>query len=695
MGSNDRHLTLKGIVINLTFATTLFFCFQCNTDRAVYRMPEDGVLHISADEMNYDGISIHESSLSDEGEAITFEKEGDRAYADIYLQKGIYQLKTSIHGIHESHDAVRVSIAGKDWRFYHSDSEKFGIARSNIPNIFSIHQDSIYRLNLSFLETGVEVGWIEISTGNWPDDPGELHGQLGSVPITVSTYESISVYWKPDFSGKNESCSMHYRPAGTQSWKRAQDLWYDDISNHPYWQDSYRGSIVCLRPGTRYEIKLTLESGESETVMSGTWSEKIPVKKIIHLKNTDQAYCTSEGGSKNAYVVYDGNYNTIDVGNRSESAFTVAHSYVVIQNLILRGGLSDGLVVKDSIHDVIIQNNDISQWGSFRKKALNKNSPGWGFRGDAAIEISPTSSRVVIQGNRLHDPAYGTNTWQEDGHPDGPTAIFCEKGTVKGNHVIRYNEIYSDDLKPFEDGMMGRGNFGWNGFPGPDSDIYGNYIGQSTDNGIEAEGGGMNVRIWNNYLEDHLVGIATASVTLGPLYLFRNVCGNTISLSRADRFLKIGGDEESSVGAQFIYHNSMLSTDSRGAVSGTAGGPRNTVTRNNIFLGNDFSFRNIDHPENDFDYDLVYGPLQIDSAFHHHSLKGLLPVWRDGHGPGSGRNGKYQLAPSSPGFDAGVLLPNFNEDYTGEAPDMGAHEANRKAMKFGLDAWDGYRERYH
>lgn len=36
------------------------------------------------------------------------------------------------------------------------------------------------------------------------------------------------------------------------------------------------------------------------------------------------------------------------------------------------------------------------------------------------------------------------------------------------------------------------------GFPGADTDIYGNYISHCAGDCLELEGGGMNVRIWNN-----------------------------------------------------------------------------------------------------------------------------------------------------------------------------------------------------
>jgi hypothetical protein len=43
----------------------------------------------------------------------------------------------------------------------------------------------------------------------------------------------------------------------------------------------------------------------------------------------------------------------------------------------------------------------------------------------------------------------------------------------------------------------------------------------------------------------------------------------------------------------------------------------------------------------------------------------------------------YQLAPSSPGYGAGVRIPNFNDAYA--APDFGAQQSGAPAMKFGVN----------
>jgi hypothetical protein len=58
----------------------------------------------------------------------------------------------------------------------------------------------------------------------------------------------------------------------------------------------------------------------------------------------------------------------------------------------------------------------------------------------------------------------------------------------------------------------------------------------------------------------------------------------------------------------------------------------------------------------------------------------LAPTYASGNGVGM--SGLYQLAPGSAGFASGVRIPNFNDDVA--APDVGAHQAGKAAMTFGV-----------
>ncbi|MDA1192184.1 MAG: hypothetical protein O3A46_10945, partial [Candidatus Poribacteria bacterium] len=49
--------------------------------------------------------------------------------------------------------------------------------------------------------------------------------------------------------------------------------------------------------------------------------------------------------------------------------------------------------------------------------------------------------------------------------------------------------------------------------------------------------------------------------------------------------------------------------------------------------------------------------------------------------------GEFALDPSSPGYDQGTLLNNFNDGFEGNAPDVGAFERGSKPMTFGVEAY--------
>jgi hypothetical protein len=42
-----------------------------------------------------------------------------------------------------------------------------------------------------------------------------------------------------------------------------------------------------------------------------------------------------------------------------------------------------------------------------------------------------------------------------------------------------------------------------------------------------------------------------------------------------------------------------------------------------------------------------------------------------------------RLKPGTAPVDAGVVIPNVNEDYTGEAPDLGAYELGKPVPHYG------------
>jgi len=518
-------------------------------------------------------------------------------------------------------------------------------------------------------------------------------------PVGIATFECVGLYWHPSGGGEQIPCNVVYREQGAAQWHKALPLWYDRRNGE------YRGSLVNLKPGATYETRLSLggtESGESITV--ATWKEDFPIARTVHLPHGSSAepYTIVQGGAAEGYVLYTSapnGWTTINVADRSENCVKVRASYVIVRGLMLKGAQRDGIDLRD-VHDVVIEENDISGWG-------RKNRLGFGKNEDAGIRGSGQLQRIVIQRNKIHHPRYDSSNWEEENvqgsHPGGPQGIVF--GENAGNHVFRYNEIYSDEDHCFNDGMGDWHNFSTNGFPGPDTDVYGNIVRDVWDDALEIEGGGRNVRVWSNYLDQTYVGIGTTVCSVGPLYIFRNVMARSRvapgdpDVKARGVFGKLGDKLSYGAGRQYWLHNTVLQPELPGCEMPLGvmtclaawGAPfTETVSYNNIWhtyrsdRGKSIWAGNTSK-RNTFDYDLCNNRVLAYEGAEPHRIKGV-PVYAPGNGPASGPGGMYQLDRSSPGRDGGIVIPNFNDDYEGAAPDVGAHEAGSPRMEFGVDA---------
>jgi hypothetical protein len=317
--------------------------------------------------------------------------------------------------------------------------------------------------------------------------------------------------------------------------------------------------------------------------------------------------------------------------------------------------------------------------------------------GIRAVCANQELMRVTVQRNKIHDPRYSANSWS-DGHPAGPQGItFSYCG---GNHVIRWNDI-NGGSKHFNDGMGGEDNFSTTGFPNADSDIYGNSIQNAWDDGIEAEGGNNNVRIWGNYLNNTATGVATTVTSVGPVYIFRNVFNRnkfyekvTCDGDERQPFFKSGSSSDFGNGRRYLFHNTMLQAQQSGCSYGLGGGAGVGGTGDSQLVHNTISMNNIYHlwkpngmvyqvaGDNTFQNDMYNGSAGTSV------IAGInaTPTYASGNGWSSEANGAYALAAGTPGFDGAVRIPNFNDGFVGAAPDVGAAEAGAPAMKFGLAA---------
>ncbi|HWM41155.1 MAG TPA: Ig-like domain-containing protein, partial [Burkholderiales bacterium] len=442
-----------------------------------------------------------------------------------------------------------------------------------------------------------------------------------SLPSTgtraVATFESLGLYWTPGTNPGNAGCHVRYRRANESQWREGLALWYDARNRE------CRGSLVHLTPGTDYVVQLGLPGqAPSRQLTARTWRENFPIARTVHVASRSQQLNITEGGTASGYVLYTpapGTQAVIDVNNNADYNIAISAPYVIVRGLTLRDARQDGIRFLPGAHDVVIEDNDISGWG--RSGRDRDSAVRADCRDGTGLE------RTVIQRNRLHHPRYGANSW-DSGHPIGAQAItysFCG-----GNHVMRYNEIYSSEGRYFNDGISGEANFSATGFPRADTDIYGNSIRNAHDDGIEAEGGNRNVRIWGNYIDQTAIGIATSVTHEGPLYMFRNVYNRSrmyferpLDQDGRQNFAKSGANGEFGNGRRYVFHNTLLQATQSGlqfplgagggiVAAGTTQPLTNTVSRNNVlhvWKATSYAIRTQGGGSNDFDYDLRNGGI--------------------------------------------------------------------------------------
>jgi len=518
----------------------------------------------------------------------------------------------------------------------------------------------------------------------------------------VATFECLGLYYPS--ATEQGACNVQYRQTDEKSWREALPLVHDSRERQ------YRGSIVGLKPDKAYLIRLTY--GSQTVDFSGrTRSDQFSIGKTTHLPagELDKPVRITESGKADAWHLVTpapGTKTVIDVFNLHDNCIEVAADYIIIRGLELKNAGQHAVLIRKGVQNVVVEDCHMTHWGRVGGARV------WGvFHGsDSAIYAETGAGGLVLQRNLIEHPRSGSNDW-ESGHPDGPQGITLQDSS--GGNIIRYNEIRSTEDHGYNDGIGGGSNFSFQGSPNRDSDIYGNIITNCWDDAIESEGANMNVRIWGNYIDKTFVFIATASTSMGPLYIYRNVFA-TSRISHQDpsggMIIKTGGPRKTiSVngeevpgdrGRRYIFHNTALQPN--GALSVFSGhGVSNAVSKNNIFRvrGDTYPSTGGDGPPNDFQNDLTGGYLAggfvrsmfVPSDRLEWFLATTVPAIKWGKVEYS-RSGKEfaitdpVVQTPNPAIDKGVRLPGFNDDYQGSAPDIGAFENGNPPLRFGREA---------
>nr|MBA3642189.1 right-handed parallel beta-helix repeat-containing protein [Acidobacteriota bacterium] len=237
-------------------------------------------------------------------------------------------------------------------------------------------------------------------------------------------------------------------------------------------------------------------------------------------------------------------------------------------------------------------------------------------------------------------------------------------------------------------------------------DIFANDIFDTSDDGIEADYGGTNVRIWGNRIHNAVHnGISFQPQSGAPLYIIRNqIVGSVESAFKfrtTDRFV--------------LLHNTIVhwgdAWPGRSMMCCNEEHLLRAYARNNLWIsvqggqiwGFDAYGRDwrTDLDFDGFDWGTAVDPFTYGGwtypdvwAFANASgleTHGLRVSWREcfedfrvpGPSPSVIPAHLMTLRPSCGAVDAGTILPNVNDGFQGSAPDLGAHEYGAPAAVYG------------
>jgi hypothetical protein len=244
-----------------------------------------------------------------------------------------------------------------------------------------------------------------------------------------------------------------------------------------------------------------------------------------------------------------------------------------------------------------------------------------------------------------------------------------------------------------------------------DCDIMFNTLYNASDDAIEVDGGGFNMRIHGNTIRNCLTALSLAPIERGPVYITRN------HATFFGLFIKFNVGGTVSHGWTFIYHNSAYCL-LRGADGGTgvSFSPTlpctNKVFKNNIVMVNEWCVRAW-RKDNMFDYNCYYHipereprRFQADKKTYNTIADFAKATGQETHGlyadpmfmspDGAGKyasrplsaalvdyvlvkdakSGDLRLRDASPCIDRGVAIRGINDDFRGKGPDLGAFESS-------------------
>jgi hypothetical protein len=309
-----------------------------------------------------------------------------------------------------------------------------------------------------------------------------------------------------------------------------------------------------------------------------------------------------------------------------------------------------------------------------------------------------------------HDPDTLVG-WYGLEHPSPLTSYYAIK--VYGqSHVVCHNSI-----SYFHDGIC----VDTHGLPEKEKplcvsiDFYRNDIFNMADDFIEADGGVHNIRVFENRgFNAYHAALSAQPIFGGPVYFIRNICYNVPGTAlkytvRPSGIFTYQNTFVADVGiANFSnghFRNNLFLgwDDKRPVLSGTTFTTYSSMDYNGYgkkhsakttyrwrYPAHD-SLNHVDEKQLKFSEFNTLKEFRKSTGFERHGIEVDNSVFMNVSMPDATTKGHiyqvegydFRLKPKSKAVDAGVVLPNINDDFTGKAPDLGALELGQPLPHYG------------
>jgi hypothetical protein len=497
-----------------------------------------------------------------------------------------------------------------------------------------------------------------------------FHLRAGQLELDPS-FEAASYYFHaPNAAAK--PYTVEFRRHGATDWKTA----FEPVSDRP--SGIWKGSLFNLTEDTAWQVRVRDARGAEivAPVSFHTWTSQPKIAKVIDLSTlpgSEHGLVIKDQGTPDGWIKYTAPRGwklarPYDLNDAQRGAITVQGArYVIIENVTIVGGCRYGVLVENS-DSVRVLNCDISGWGRVGEQQYTNS----GTRGkyadangelinlDGGVEIN-RSANTVVERCYIHDPRGRANSWQYS-HPAGPSAVHVD--TTRGGNVIRWNDFVGSDEHRWNDVIEASSNAAASGGFFRDSDITGNFLAFGNDDGVELEGGGMNVRFYRNKVEGTTCGISTGACLLGPQFVFGNLVANEGDETGLALMLFKNSHGVPQSGKRHFINNTLYTVASApyGNYGKAIGDERIGYMRNNVFYSSAARVPDEKMRRDSFDGDLFWADRSAQASQGY--LDGMHRIGQEPHGIAAEPHfvaptqGDFHLAAGSPAV--GCALPVAN-----------------------------------